>query len=337
MAKLPRLDHVKYVRSKGRVYAYFNTGRKVGGKAVYARLPDPSAPRFYESYAAMVAGRNRGAAREYLVKHLIDDYSRSVDFRRKSPSTQRNYHLQLGKVEDRLGRFPVERLQASAIRTVLDGEGWGGATCNLFVAVIGAAYAWGRREGKTELDPTRDIGRRETGQHEPWPEPVLEAALTTDNDRTRLAVHLLYYTGQRLGDVCAMRWNDIRGGVLTITQQKTGKQVSFPVHSALRAELDATPRRGMTILTGPGGRRISDVTIRQALVTFTEGYGARHVPHGLRKNAVNALLECGCTIAEVAAITGQSFGVVEHYAARVNTARLGRAAMLKFEARKVAE
>jgi integrase len=337
MAKPPSLAHVKYVRSKGRVYAYFNTGRKVGGKTVYSRLPDPGTPGFYDSYASLVGGRNRRAEPEYLVKHMVDDYCRSVEFRRKSEATQRNYHLQFGKVVSRLGKFPVGRLTPVAIRTVLDGEAWGAATCNLFLSVIGAAYTWGRQRGKTDQEPTKDIGRQDTGQHEPWPEAMLEAALTSDNARLRLAVHLLYYTGQRLGDVCAMRWNNIRGGLLTITQQKTGKLVSFPVHSALRAELDATPRHGLTILTGPHGRRIADVTIRKELVDYTLGQGGRYVPHGLRKNAVNALLECGCTIAEVAAITGQTYGVVEHYAKRVNTARLGAAAMLKFEARKAVE
>ena len=55
------------------------------------------------------------------------------------------------------------------------------------------------------------------------------------------------------------------------------------------------------------------------------------VPHGLRKNAVNALLEAGCTIAEVSAITGQTHQVVEHYAAQVNRRKLGKSAIVKFE------
>jgi hypothetical protein len=33
----------------------------------------------------------------------------------------------------------------------------------------------------------------------------------------------------------------------------------------------------------------------------------------LRKNAVNALLEAGCSAAEVSAITGQSLEMVEHH------------------------
>ena len=36
MRKLPRLEHVKFVKSGGKVYPYFNTGEKRDGKPVYA-------------------------------------------------------------------------------------------------------------------------------------------------------------------------------------------------------------------------------------------------------------------------------------------------------------
>jgi transposase len=52
----------------------------------------------------------------------------------------------------------------------------------------------------------------------------------------------------------------------------------------------------------------------------------------LRKSAVVFLLEAGCTDAEVAAITGQSRDMVEHYARQVNQKRLAAAAILKWEA-----
>ena len=57
----------------------------------------------------------------------------------------------------------------------------------------------------------------------------------------------------------------------------------------------------------------------------------RLVFHGLRKSAVVMLLEAGCTTAEVAAITGQSFDMVEHYAKQVNQKKLAVAAILKWE------
>ncbi len=53
--------------------------------------------------------------------------------------------------------------------------------------------------------------------------------------------------------------------------------------------------------------------------------------HGLRRSAVVMLLEAGCTDAEVAAITGQSRQMIEHYSRQVNQKRLAASAILKWE------
>ena len=58
---------------------------------------------------------------------------------------------------------------------------------------------------------------------------------------------------------------------------------------------------------------------------------AGFVFHGLRKNAVNMLLEAGCTEAEVSAIVEMSEQMVRHYARDVNKRRLARSAMRKLE------
>lgn len=58
----------------------------------------------------------------------------------------------------------------------------------------------------------------------------------------------------------------------------------------------------------------------------------RLVFHGLRESAVVFLLEAGCTDAEVAAITGPSREMVQHYAREVNQHRLAASAVHKWEA-----
>jgi hypothetical protein len=53
---------------------------------------------------------------------------------------------------------------------------------------------------------------------------------------------------------------------------------------------------------------------------------------GTRKNAVNNLLEVGCSEAHVAAIVNMSPAMVHHYSKKVSQFRLARAAMEQFEA-----
>ena len=183
------------------------------------------------------------------------------------------------------------------------------------------------------IDPCKDVELLGEGEHQPWPEWLLEAALTADDARVQLATALLYFTAQRIGDVCALRWTDIRQGVLTVRQTKTGIELEIPLHSRLLEILARTPQRGFAILARTDGRAYHSGTIRVALQEFAADRGAKVVPHGLRKNAVIALLEAGCSAAETSAISGQSLQMIEHYAKRRSNPRLASAAIKRWEAK----
>lgn len=331
MAKLPKLDHVKYVRSKGKLYAYFNTGKKKDGRPIYTSLPSPAAVEFYESYAAMKSAREKRQAIGYTIANLADDYLASLEFQSKADGTQRYYSVTLKRITELLGKFPVNDLKREDVQLVLDNEMVGPGAHNAFIALLGIIYTFARRRGKTDLEPVKDIPKLATGEHEAWPEHVLEAGLKSEHDRTRLAVHLLYFTGQRIGDVMAMRWSDVRDDAVFVVQQKTGKKLRIPLHSELKAELACTPKRGVSIIVNQDGKPMTGQVVRRELKALCEGMGYSLVPHGLRKNAVISLLEAQCTIAEVASITGQTFKVVEYYARQVDQGRLSTAAILKFE------
>lgn len=329
--KQPKLKHVKFVRSRGKVYAYFNTGKKRDGQPIYQRLPDPASVGFYDSYAAMLGARTKRQTVGYTVADLARDYEYSPKFSGHAKATQELYSKTLRRIALHLGKFPVSALERHHVQKVLDAEMAGPGAHNVFVAVLGLIYKWARERGKTDVEPTKDISRLKIAEHEPWPLEVLEAALASDNDLTRLAVHLLYFTGQRVGDVVAMRWSNVRDGVLTIVQGKTGKDIVMPLPADLRDELARTTKRGLTILADELGRPYSTEQIRRELQAFTAAMGHKTVPHGLRKNAVNTLLESGSNTGEVSSITGQSLKLVEHYAKRMNRREMAEAAVLKFE------
>jgi integrase len=334
MAKPPRLDHVKYVRSKGKLYAYFNTGKKLHGKPIYARLPCPSSASFWASYAAFKAGRERRAKAAYTVASACDGYEASSDFARKAAATRKLYSYALRIVRDALGKAPINDLQRHHIQKVLDHGLPSPSMHNPFLAVLGLVYRHARREGRTELAPTRDFDKLDGGTHEPWPEAVLEAGLQSEHDRTRLAVHMLYFTGQRIGDVCKMRWSDVRDGSISVVQQKTGKHLWIPMLAELRAELERTPKRGLNIITNHEGHPMTPQVIRRELKAHGAALGVEVVPHGLRKNAVISLLEAGCSTFEVMSITGQSQNIVADYAKGLDQKRMSGAAILKLERKR---
>ncbi len=55
-------------------------------------------------------------------------------------------------------------------------------------------------------------------------------AATTDlQPWVPLSIELAVITGQRVSDLCAMKWNDIHDNYLHIEQQKTGVKLAIPL------------------------------------------------------------------------------------------------------------
>lgn len=329
------LPNTKRVKAKGKFYYYFRTGVMVNGKEVLKRLPDLKDPRFGNVYASFQAGRTRrqNTAALTTVSSLIDIYLASQDFKKLAKSSQKTYGIHLEKLRREIGNAPANDVEPRDITRLMDKMAATPGAANLVLSVTGALYRWGRRRHHVahNVNPTIDIQPFELGEHQAWPENVLDAALAAENDRIRLAVHLLYYTAQRIGDVCEMRWSDIKDGHIKVKVTKTGLEMEIPLHERLKAELDATPKRGMTILTRWDGGPVGHQTIRKELKEFGDRYGQELVPHGIRKNAVIALLEAGCSVAETGAVSGQSFQMVEYYAKQRNQKRLSTAAILKWQ------
>lgn len=316
--------------AKGRTYYYFDTGAKKDGKPILKRLPDVRDPDFGRMLAAAQSGRARRAKVEGVltVAALADLYEKSPEFTKLAATTRRSYELNLDKARKRLGIAPADEVRPADVRLVHDEMADQTGAANQFVRVLGSLYSWGRKRGHVTAKPTDAVELFEETPHEPWPKPLVKEALA--DEAVMLPVALLYYTAQRIGDVCRMRWSDVRDGAISVKQQKTGKSLSIPFHAALARILAATPRTGLTILN-VDGKPYREAALRAMLQEWAQDRGFHVVPHGLRKNAVIALIECGCSVAETAAISGQTLQMVEHYAKDRNQEKLASAAILRWQ------
>ena len=328
------LPYVKVVRSRGNEYLYFDTGKDVKGKRVYKRLPAKSDRSFGATYAALLGHRERRTtiAEFPTVKAVSKAYQLSDKFRRRAQGTQNTYLIYLRVLEEHLGEAPVNEPSRADLRFILDKMADRPSAANMLANVARQVFAYALAREWIEKNPMEGIEAFEKADEEPepWPDDLLERALT--DPAVRLPVALLYYTAQRIGDICKLRWSDIREGFVSVTQEKTGKELDIRLHSALASILAATPLHdGQTILRGPKGGALRRATLRLYLQAWAKEQGFHVVPHGLRKNAVNALLEAGCSVGETSSISGQSLGMVERYARRRNNRKMGDAAVTKWE------
>ncbi|MES3155013.1 site-specific integrase [Sphingomonas faeni] len=325
---------MKRVRSKGREYLYFDTGKVVDGKRLMTRLPPLRSMEFGGSYAALMGHRNRKTRSALMtVPVLVDLYQRGAAYGALATASRKLYDIYLRRLEKALPTAPVTGITRGDMRTLLDKMAVTPGAANAFLRTSGALFAWAVEREHIAKNPCDGIAPMAGGEHEPWPAGVLRAGLAAEDAAVRLLVNLLYYTAQRLGDVLGMQWSDVEDDRITVVQDKTKKPMKIPIHSALKAELATRSQSEGPICLTIHGKPMRDDNARKILKAFSASAGAPSVPHGLRKNAVIALLEAGCSAAQTAAVSGQSLLMVEHYAKQRDQSALADAAMLRWENR----
>lgn len=124
----------------------------------------------------------------------------------------------------------------------------------------------------------------------------------------RLVYALTLYTGQRRSDVAVMKWSDIEDNGIHVVQKKTGKTLWIPLHAALVEVLNATERKGDTILVTQYDKPFSDKALGMRMLDWTRS--AKLPPgatmHGLRKTLGKLLAEHGATTRQIMDILGHS-------------------------------
>jgi integrase len=336
MGRPPKFVH-GYIDRHGKPRFYF---RRAGFKKV--PLPGlPWSPEFMAAYEQALAGQpvQLGSARVKpgTVRALAVSYFQSVDFRSMKASTQGIYR----NIIDRfcrehgdkraalLGRDHIVRLMAARANKP--------EAANSLRKVLRAMMKHAVDTGLRADDPTRDVRAirvKSDGFHS-WTEDEIRQfeARHPIASRARLALALLLYTGQRRSDVVGMGRQHIRDGNLYVRQQKTGVELTIPVHADLQAIISETT--GMTFLVTKLGKPFTPVAFGNWFREQCDMANLHHCSaHGLRKAAARRLAEAGCTEHEIAAITGHaSLREISRYTKAVDQKRLAAAAMGKVKPR----
>ena len=130
-----------------------------------------------------------------------------------------------------------------------------------------------------------------------------------------------------------MSWHDYDGERIQVVQSKTGTKLSLPIHSVLREALDAQERVSPIILTTATGRPFTCSNFRHHFVKAQIAAGLVGLTyHGLRYTAAKKLAEAGCSLKEIASITGhKSLAMIEKYTRDADQERLSGAAIVAWE------
>ena len=323
--KRPDLPYLVCQKTKGAEYWYFRRG----GDRI--RLPDPDHPDFYAAYADAKSGRKRVPVQRNFRK-LIEVYKADQHFKDLAPRTRKDYAKVMDYLLDTLANDdPAKMIRRDVIEAQMANT-YRARFANEIVAQLSRLFECAINLGWITHNPAKGVAKLKTGEgHHPWPEALVEkyAEAATGVDLT--IFELAIGTGQRIQDILDMRWSDIEGDGINVTQNKTKADLYIPFTARLSQHLSRTPKKGLWIATTMHGQQMHYNTAEQRFRRIRKSIGGEgFVMHGWRYTAAHQLILAGCTDAEVAAITGhKSLEMVAKYSRKASQRGLATNAQKK--------
>jgi integrase len=319
--------HLKGIASATKVLAggsrqtYFYAWR--GGPRL---VGEPGTPDFIASYNAAVATRRLGPSG--LLNGWIDEYLDTTEFRDLSDRSKKEYRRHINRIRAKFGSMPLAAAEDKRARGTF--KTWRDELAEKTPRE--ADYAWmvlarilsvAKDRGKISVNQCEKGGRVYSSDraHIIWTAADIEQFCQTASPVLQLVLLLALWTGQRLGDLLSVTWSAYDGAYIRLQQSKgkrkgkPGPRVTIPVSKVLKAALDKAKQSACTttiLCTSRGTPWTED--------GFQTSWGKAYKRSGLapglhfhdfRGTAVTRLALAGCTVPQIAAITGHSLKDVQ--------------------------
>lgn len=310
------------------------------GQADYYFRSRAWTPEFMQEYQACLDREAAPAIQPGLsrtkpgtLSALIAAYYASPEFTGLASSTKATYRGIIERFRAKHGDKRVAAIERKHIKAIIGAMHETPAAANNLLDRLKALMTLAIDIGMRKDDPTlrmRGYGTKGDGFHT-WTEDEIEAFEMRHpiGSKSRLALALMLYTGQRRSDAVTMGWQHVSGHRIKVRQQKTKGRLEIPMHPTLRAVMAATPRENMTFLVTSFGKPFTPAGFGNWFRERCDEAELRQCSaHGLRKAAARRLAEAGCSNQQIKAITGHKTDKeVSRYTAAADQVRLAEQAM----------
>lgn len=165
---------------------------------------------------------------------------------------------------------------------------------NRVISFLRVVFNYALEKGVVDSNPCTGIRRHAEGKRDRYiTDQELQNLLEHCSEYMRVIFEMCYLTGQRIGDVLAIRLADISDEGISFVQQKTGAKLVVNMTSdidALVRRAKALPRRvrGLTLFCArAGGKPVSYASCKQAFAEAREKAGLENVKiHDLRAKSL---------------------------------------------------
>ena len=342
--RLKGINRVRCRLATGEYRTYYYAWK--GGPRLEGR---PGSPEFHASYVAARSERLTLPPDQLI--SVLEEYRTSVEFLGLAARTRKDYNKHLLTIEQEFGDFPLAALADRRARNEFMSWRNGLAVrskrqADYAFAVLARLLSWAYNRGIIATNPCERGGRvyRARRSDRVWAAEHEQAFYTAAPSHLHLPLKLALWTGQRQGDLLRLTWSAYDGEYICLRQGKTGVSVRVPVGRPLAQALDRERERQsetcdalgqQPILMTSHGQAWTESGFRASWRKACLAAGIENLTfHDLRGTAVTRLANAGCTVPEIATITGHSLKDVSsildsHYLHRDNS--LAQSAIRKLE------
>ncbi len=306
MVDLPGLAWSTKRLADGTRCTYYYAWR--GGPRLFG---EPGTPEFVAAYHAARSAQK--AVPQDTLRAVIVAYKSSQDFKSRPAKTRKDYLRYIAAIEEKFGTIPLKALKDARCNAAFldwrDNLTCGPRSKDYHWTVLKMILNWGANRGLLQWQaPARTKKLYKADRSEMiWLTADIAAMRKACSHELAWALDLALLTGQRQGDLLKLTWSQAREGWLVLKQGKTNARVQIPVKGDLATLLAEMPRRAVTILTNSRGCPWTEDGFR---ASWTKAFGSAGLSdlhfNDLRGTAVVNLADAGCTVPEIASITGHS-------------------------------
>jgi len=281
---------------------------------------NPGSPEFHASFNAAVEVHKPRP--KDVLQTVIDRYLDSPAFLNLAETTKDTYKYQIKRIEAEFSDLPVAALAQRGVRSeFLDWRDRIGAKAprqaDIAFRTLARIISWAFDRELVPANPCLRVGRISTStrRDKVWTSEQEDAFLESAPQNLQLALLLGLWTGQRQGDLLRLRWSAFDGTHIRLRQRKTAAYVLVPVGRPLRKMLNAAKAKLshevdeelLTILVNSNGAPWTTDGFRNSWRKACKNAGVAGVTfHDLRGTAITRLAIAGCTVPEIATITGHT-------------------------------
>ena len=340
--RLKGVNRVKKHLKDGSIQTYYY--HRASGARLNGRF---GSPEFVASFAK--AEERLSAKPKGTFEALCRLYTTSPEFAQLAERSQAEYKRMLATAETRFKGLPIKALDDRRIKA--DFLGWRAEVVERSglregdnrLSAISALLTWSRENGRIDHNHLKGFKRlyRSDRSDKLWTQTETERFMAVAPYELQFAFIVAMHTGLRQGDILRLTWSAYDGEKLTVAVRKNrnrpgaGKVVTIPCTNALKRALDDAKRSSPLILTTKTHRAFTSRHFGNLWLKASKlaEVGDLHF-HDLRGTAITLLAEAGCTIPQIASITGHSLRTVTDILGRsylASTLTLARGAIATFE------